>query len=115
MKSLVKILNHRKHILFIDLEGTQFTHEMIAFGAIKVDLDDNGNIKKVYPGIKEYVKPVGAIGKYVEQLTGINQDLLNKKGISYKEAIEKIKKYCGSSFEKMAFMKIGRASCRERV
>ena len=78
MKSLAKLLNNRKHILFIDLEGTQFTHEMIAFGAVKVDLDNDGNIKKVYPGIKEYVKPIGAIGKFVEQLTGINQDLLNK-------------------------------------
>ncbi len=107
MKSLAKLLNNRKHILFIDLEGTQFTHEMIAFGAVKVDLDNDGNIKKVYPGIKEYVKPIGAIGKFVEQLTGINQDLLNKKGISYKEAIEKIKKYCDSSFKKMAFMTFG--------
>ena len=112
MKSLLKLLNNRRHILFIDLEGTQFTHEMIAFGTVKVDLDRNYKIKKIYPGIKEYVKPVGSIGKFVEELTGINQKIISEKGISYKEAIEKIKKYCGPSFRKMAFMTFGNHDLR---
>ncbi len=107
MKSLIKLLNKRKHILFIDLEGTQFSHEMIAFGAIKVDLDYKYRIKKIYPGIKYYVKSVGPIGKYVQELTGITPQILTEKGISYKDALEKTKKYCGLSYNKMAFATFG--------
>lgn len=112
MKSLIKFLNKRKHILFIDLEGTQFSHEMIAFGAVKVDLDRNYRVKKIYKGIKYYVKSVGPIGKFVQDLTGITPATINEKGISYKEALEKIKKYCGLSFKKMAFMTFGNHDLR---
>lgn len=112
MKSLIKYLNKRKHIVFIDLEGTQFSHEMIAFGAVKVDLDHKYRIKKIYPDIKCYVKPVGHIGKFVEELTSITPQLLEQKGISYKEALEEIKKYCGLSFKKSAFMTFGNHDLR---
>lgn len=46
MKSLFKLIGKRKTIIFLDLEGTQFSHEMIAFGAVRVDLDKNYKVKK---------------------------------------------------------------------
>ena len=30
MKQLEKILKGKKHLIFVDFEGTQFTHEIIA-------------------------------------------------------------------------------------
>ncbi len=107
MKSLVKLLKKRKHIVFLDFEGTQFSHEMIAFGAIRVDLDYKNRIKKIYPGIKNYVLATGSIGKYVQELTGITPEILQKEAISFKEAIIKIKNYCGLSFNNCAFMTFG--------
>ncbi len=112
MKSLVKAINKRKHILFIDLEGTQFSHEMIALGAVKVDLDYKFRIKKIYKGIKFYVKSVGPIGHFVQDLTGITPELLSSEGIPFKVAIEQVKKYCGLSFKKMAFMTFGNHDLR---
>ena len=46
MKYLEKHLNKRKILCFLDLEGTQFSHEMIALGAVKVDIKKDGSIKK---------------------------------------------------------------------
>ena len=46
MQALEKILKGRKSLCFIDLEGTQFSHEMIAIGAVKVDVRRDGSIKK---------------------------------------------------------------------
>ena len=34
-----------KHLLFLDLEGTQFEHEIIAIGAVLVDLDEEKRVK----------------------------------------------------------------------
>ena len=112
MKSLIKLLNKRKHIVFIDLEGTQFSHEMIALGAVKVDLDYKYHVRKIYPGIKFYVKATGPIGRFVQELTGITPDILNREGISFKDAMERLKKYCGLSYKKMAFMTFGNHDLR---
>lgn len=91
MKSLVKAINKRKHILFIDLEGTQFSHEMIALGAVKVDLDYKFRVKKIYKGIKFYVKSVGPIGHFVQDLTGITPELLSSDGLPLKLLLSKSK------------------------
>ena len=34
MKRVLKNFKGHKHLLFMDFEGTQFSHEMIAFGAV---------------------------------------------------------------------------------
>lgn len=107
MKSLFKLIGKRKTIIFLDLEGTQFSHEMIAFGAVRVDLDKNYKVKKVYKGIKSYVKAKNKIGHYVIGLTGIHQELLDKEGITYKEALKKIRKHCGYFLSRVCFMTFG--------
>ncbi len=112
MKSLIKQLKKKKHLVFLDLEGTQFSHEMIALGAIRVDLDFKYRIRKIHPGIKFYVKSKNPIGKYVQQLTKISPKLLETEGISFKEAMEKFKKYCGASYSKMAFITFGNHDLR---
>ena len=107
MKSLFKLIGKKRTIIFLDLEGTQFSHEMIALGAYRADLDKNYRIKKVHRGIHLFVKAKNKIGHYVEKLTGINQEILDKKGISYKEAMHKLKKYSGYFLSRVAFCTFG--------
>ena len=56
MKALNKHLNNVKTLCFLDLEGTQFSHEMIAIGAVKVNIRKDGSIKKIHRGIYTLVK-----------------------------------------------------------
>lgn len=107
MKAITKQLHHRKHILFLDLEGTQFSHEMIALGAIKATLKPDGSIARTYKGIKRYVKPKNTIGNFVSKLTGITKEMLAEQGITYAQALTDIKNYCGPHFAKMAFVTFG--------
>ena len=41
MKIMKKIIKKHRHLVFMDFEGTQYSHELIAFGAVKVTLDKN--------------------------------------------------------------------------
>ena len=38
MQEINKILNCRKEVIFLDFEGTQFSQEIFAIGAIKANL-----------------------------------------------------------------------------
>ena len=107
MKAFLRQLHHRKHLLFLDLEGTQFSHEMIAFGAVKARLKPDGSIARSYKGIKRYVKSKNSIGSFVKKLTGITREQLDKDGITYGEALKAIRNYCGKDFEKTAFVTFG--------
>ena len=112
MKKVQRLLKGYRHICFLDFEGTQFSHEMIAFGAIFVTLDKNGLIAKQKKPIRQYVKCKNPIGKFVVNLTGITQKDLDKYGIGFAEAIKEIKKYCGINFKKSIFMTFGNHDIR---
>lgn len=112
MKKLEKVLRGHKYLCFLDFEGTQFSHELIAYGAVFASLDKKHQIKKYKRPIKVYVKAKNKIGKFVEGLTGINQDDLNRKGVSFLEAMKALKKYCGISFKKTLFVTFGNHDMR---
>ncbi len=112
MNSLFKLIGKRKTIIFLDLEGTQFSHEMIALGAYRCDLDSSYKIKKVHPGIHFYCKSKNKIGHYVEKLTGINQDILEKKGLTFKKAMQRLKKYSGHFLSRIVFCTFGNHDLR---
>ncbi len=95
MKEINRLLNSSKTIVFLDYEGTQFTQEIIAIGAIKVILDNKNQIKKVYPGFKQYVKAHGEVGPVVSKLTGITDIELQDKGINFLYANKYFKQYVG--------------------
>ena len=101
-----------KQVVFLDLEGTQFSHEMIAIGAVKVTLRADGSFKKVYPGFKSYVLAQNNIGRVVENLTGITQDLLAREGIEFSEVLPLFKKYVGSNFAKTKYVTFGNHDLR---
>lgn len=107
MNNIEKLLKGNKYICFLDFEGTQFSHEMIALGAIFVSLDRFGRIKKEKEPFKLFVKPKNRIGTIVKELTGITDEQVEKEGVSFKVALEKLKKYIGVHFLKCSFITYG--------
>ena len=112
MKKLTRLLKGRKYICFLDFEGTQFSHEMIAFGALFTYLNKNGEITKQKKAIKFYVKCKNEIGKFVKNLTGITEKDLDKFGVDFATAMKELKKYCGFNFKKTIFMTFGNHDIR---
>lgn len=96
----------------MDFEGTQYSHEMIAIGAVLATLDRKGNIKRLKPSLKLYVKPKNKVGSYVTNLTNITDDLLKKKGVSFYKALSELRNYLGSAFKKCTFMTFGNHDMR---
>lgn len=107
MKSLNRHLQNRRSLCFLDLEGTQFSHEMIALGAVKVSLYRDGSIKKYHKGFYTLVKAKNHIGKVVTDLTGITEEQLKKNGVPFRVAIENLRKYLGRDFTKVLFVTFG--------
>lgn len=107
MKALTNLLQLRKTLCFMDLEGTQFTHEMIAIGAIKVEIRKDGSVRKIHKGMYTLVKAKNRIGKVVTDLTGITEADLREKGVSFRVAIDMLKKYMGHDYSKCLFVTFG--------
>ncbi len=107
MKELEKHIQHRRTLCFLDLEGTQFSHEMIAIGAVKVDLYKDMTIKKYHQGYYSLVKAKNKIGSIVTELTGITEEMIKKDGKSFRVAINELKNYIGRSFNKTIFVTFG--------
>ena len=107
MKKFDRLLKGHKNIVFLDFEGTQFSHEMIAIGAVSCVIDRNGRIKKMKKPFKILVKAKNKVGKYVASLTGITDELLAKEAVSFAKAIDALKKYVGMPFKKSSFVTFG--------
>lgn len=108
MNKVKKLLKGNTRICFLDFEGTQFSHEMIALGAVFATLNPKtGRIKKSKDAFHVYVKAKNPIGNYVVNLTGITQAKLDAEAVSFNEALIKLKKYIGLSFKKTSFMTFG--------
>ena len=112
-KKLRQGLKGHKILVFLDFEGTQFSHEMIAIGGISCSIDvKTGRIKKRKPPFRIYVKAHNKIGGYVSELTGITEDLLKKKGVSFDTAMKELKKYIGINYKKATFITFGNHDMR---
>ena len=107
MKKFERLLKGHKSLVFLDFEGTQFSHEMIAIGAAHVVIDRHGYIKKHKKPFRIYVKAHNRVGKIVTDLTGITDDVLKKQGVSFFTAMSELKKYCGLAFRKSSFITFG--------
>ena len=112
MKRLLKYFKGHKHLVFLDFEGTQFSHEMIAFGAVMVTIDRDGYVVKQKPSIKRLVKSKNSIGKFVEKLTGITRLDQDRFGVSFSTAMKDLKKYCGLHFKGSSFITFGNHDMR---
>lgn len=108
MKQLKKIFKGKQTLIFIDFEGTQFTHEIIATGLYKCKIDSNGNIiKNVDDGLLIYTKPRSSIGKIVTKMTHISEEFIKENGISWEETINKINDYIGQDIDDTVFVCFG--------
>lgn len=112
MKALLKQLNSVKTLCFLDLEGTQFSHEMIAIGAVKVSIRKDGSIRKIHHGIYTLVKSKNRVGKVVTDLTGITDNDLKKDGVPFRVALANLKKYMGRDFTKCKYVTFGNHDLR---
>lgn len=112
MKSLKKLIGNRKSITFLDLEGTQFSHEMIAIGAVKVDIRKDLSIRKIHKGYHSLVIAKNKIGKVVTDLTGITENNLKEKGKPFRVIINELKKYLGFDFTRTLFVTFGNHDLR---
>lgn len=112
MKKLNRILKGRKYVCFLDFEGTQFSHEMIAYGAYFTYVNKEGQIVKAKNPIRNYVKAKNSIGRFVKELTSITEKDLEKYGVEFSKAINEIKKYCGLAFKKTLFVTFGNHDLR---
>lgn len=107
MKKMQSLLKGHHYICFLDFEGTQFSHEMIAIGAVLATLDRKGFIKREKDAFKIYVRPKNKVGTYVSNLTHITDELLAKEGVSFYKAMNELRNYLGSAFKKCSFMTFG--------
>ncbi|MCF0113256.1 MAG: hypothetical protein HUJ60_04705 [Bacilli bacterium] len=107
MKELQRFLKNHRLLCFYDLEGTQMSHEIIEIGAYKVLLKDDFTIKKVFRPYKAYVRPKHRIGHVVTKLTGIDEKLLEKKAIPFREMQAELSKYIGKDFANCLFIAYG--------
>lgn len=112
MKKLAKLLAHRRTLVFLDLEGTQQSHELIAIAAIKADINEDLTIKKSYKGMFHLVRPKKEVGRFVTQLTNITEVDVVDKGISYAKAMLALRNYVGKNFHKSAFIVFGNHDSR---
>ena len=107
-RKLKQGLRNHKVLVFLDFEGTQFSHGMIAIGAISCTIDTKtGRIKKRKPPFKIYVKAHNKIGNYVADLTGISEAMLKEKGVSFDTAMKALKKYVGVNFKRATYITFG--------
>lgn len=107
MKALRKAIRDKKVLIFFDLEGTQFTHEMIEIGAYSVLLHDDLSIKNINQPFKRYVKAKNPVGKIVTNLTGINDYKLQKEGLPFSNVINEFQHYVKKYEDKCTFITFG--------
>ena len=99
MKTLNKKLGGTKYLLFLDLEGTQYTHEVISIGAYLAKLTRAGTTGPTKKGFYILVKSREKISKFITEFTGITNSMVEKDGVSFDEAMIRLRKYIGGSLK----------------
>jgi len=112
MKLLKTILKGSKNLLFIDFEGTQFSHEIIAIGAVLVKCDEECIPCCPPKTFKCYIKSKAKIGSLVTNMTGIDKELLESKGISFSEAMKKLNDFLGEDSKDLKVLTYGNQDIR---
>lgn len=112
MKALEKIIKDRRVLVFLDLEGTQLSHEMIEIGAYTVLINDDFSVKRVLTPFTSYVKAHHPIGPVVTKMTGITQSLLDEKGEGFAAVMQSFKRYVGKYWGRCLFVTFGNHDLR---
>lgn len=107
MKALNRRLGNVKHLVFMDFEGTQYTHEVISIGAHLAKIDKNGRVVTIKKGFYVLVKAREKVSKFIENLTGISQSDIEKNAIDFSESMRQFRKYVGKAWESCKFVAYG--------
>ena len=107
MEIFLKELKDVKALVFLDLEATAFTSEMIEIGAYLATIDSKGRIKKVFKPFKHYVKAHHRIGYPVTQLTGITEEKIAKDGEEFEYVLSEFRRYVGRYWSVCKFVTFG--------
>ncbi len=91
-------------LVFMDLEATFFTSEMIEIGAYLAEINKDGSIKKVHAPFKRYVKAKHQVGFHVAQLTGITDEKLRNEGEDFPAVLSSFRKYVGKFWDSCRFV-----------
>ncbi len=92
MRLLEEEIGQPKELVFLDLEGTQLSHETIAIGACAYYCDEHllpakGKKIRIY---KQFVKSEGKVGGVVTVLTGITDSQLKEQGVPFSKALSEL-------------------------
>lgn len=112
MKILKNLLEDCKHLLFIDFEGTQMSHEVIAIGALICDCDSSYIPSNEYKTFKCYVKANAPIGYIIETMTGITQSKLDDEGLTFEDAMLKLNLFIANKTDKLKVVTYGNQDVR---
>ena len=107
VKTLNKKIGSSPFVVFLDLEGTQFTHEVISIGAIITKVGANGVVTPTKKGFHEYVIAQEKVSKFITELTGISQDIVEKQGLTFSEAMRRLRIYIGVPLSKIKLVTFG--------
>lgn len=108
MKNLRRLFKKHTTLVFLDFEGTQFSHEIIAIGAIKCKIDQFGNIvEESKEGFKRYVLATNPVGKIISEMTHITDEILQNEGISFEQALNDFASYVGEEMSNVSFVVFG--------
>ncbi len=107
VKALRKAIRDKRILIFFDLEGTQFSHEMIEIGAYSVLLHDDMSVKNINPPFKCYVKSQEQVGKIVTELTGITDKKLHDEGLLFPKAFSEFERYVKKYEDRCTFVAFG--------
>lgn len=91
-------------LVFMDLEATSFTSEMVEIGAYLAEINKDGSIKKVHAPFKRYVKAKHQVGFHVAQLTGITDEKLRNEGEDFPAVLSSFRKYVGKFWDSCRFV-----------
>ena len=96
-----------EHILFLDIEGTQLKHEVIAIGAVLCDVNEDLVPTGKKSTFKCYVKPNSKVGNLVTMITGIDEETVAIEGINFVEAMHKLSVFLGNKTRNLKVLTYG--------
>ena len=104
MEIFLRVTKNVDALVFMDLEATSFTSEMIEIGAYLAEINKDGSIKKVHAPFKRYVKAKHQVGFHVAQLTGITDEKLRNEGEDFPAVLSSFRKYVGKFWDSCRFV-----------
>ncbi len=107
VKTLEKALRGYTTLVFLDLEGTQFSHEVTEIGAYKVYINEDCTVKKISRPFRCYVKAKNPVGPFVSEMTSITDEFLAKEGVSFRAAQQALRKFVGKEWFNCLFLTYG--------